>query len=101
MPLPHVLSSQSSSNGNNISERSDTVSKVLDYRNSQPIHPVIWSGLHSAMSIFGTEESRSENIHNIALLLSRIELFIWCNSLKGKKVFEGFNIIAEQIRLLI
>ena len=98
---PHVLPSQSSSNSNNISEQLDTVLKVLNYRNSQPIHPAIWSGLHSATSIFGTEESRSEDVHNIALLLSRVELFIQCNPLEGKKAFEGFNIIAEQIRLLI
>jgi len=101
MPSPQVSSSQSSSNSNNISKQLDTVSKVLDYGNSQLIHPEIWSGLHLAMSIFGTEESRSEDVHNIALSISRIEMFMWCNHIEGKKASEGFNIIAEQIRLLI
>ena len=53
------------------------------------------------MSIFGTEESRSEDIHNIALSISRIEMFMQCNPIKGKKASEGFDIIAEQIKLLI
>jgi len=79
MPSPHVPPSQSSSNSNNISEQPDTVSKVLDYGNSQPIHPAIWSGSHSATSIFGTEESRSEDVHNITLSISRIEMFMRCN----------------------
>jgi len=41
VPSPHVPPSQSSSNSNNISKQPDTVSKVLDYGNSQPIHPAI------------------------------------------------------------
>jgi len=101
VPSPQVPPSQSSSNSNNISKQPDTISKVLDYGNSQLIHPAIWSGLHLAMSIFGTEESRSENVHNITLLISRIEMFMWCNPIEGKKASEGFDIIAEQIRLLI
>jgi len=53
------------------------------------------------MSIFDTEEFRSENVHNIALLISRIEMFMQCNPIEGKKASEGFDVIAEQIRLLI
>ena len=53
------------------------------------------------MSIFGTEESRLENIHNIALLISRIEMFMQYNPIKEKKASERFDVIAEQIRLLI
>jgi len=34
MPSPHISPSQSSSNGNNISKRLDTILKVLDYGNS-------------------------------------------------------------------
>jgi len=79
----------------------DTVSKVLNYRNSQPIHSAIWSRLHLAMSIFGTEEFRSEDIHNIALSISRIEMFMQCNLIEGKKASERLDVIAEQIRLLI
>ena len=75
--------------------------KVLDYGNSQLIHPAIWSGLHLATSIFGTEESRSENIYNITLLISRIEMFIQYNPIEGKKGSGRFNVIAEQIKLLI
>jgi len=75
--------------------------KVLDYRNSQPIHPAIWSGSHPATSIFGTEESRSEDVHNIALSISRIEMFMQCNPIEGKKASKGFDVIAKQIRLLI
>ena len=41
MPSPHIPPSQSSSNSNNISEQSNTVLKVLDYRSSQPIYPAI------------------------------------------------------------
>ena len=52
------------------------------------------------MSIFGTEESRSEDVHNIALSISRIEIFMQYNPIEGKKASEGFNVIAEQIRLL-
>ena len=76
MSSPHVPSSQSSSNSNNISEQLDIVLKVLNYGNFQPIHPAIWSGSHSATSIFDTEESRSEDIHNIALSISKIEMFM-------------------------
>ena len=76
MPSPYVPPSQSGSNSNNISKWPDTVLKVLDYRKFQPIHPAIWSGLHSATSIFDTEEFRSENVHNIALSISRIEMFL-------------------------
>jgi len=76
MPSPQVPPFQSSSNSNNISKQLDTVSKVLNYGNSQLIHPEIWSGSHLAMSIFGTKESRSEDVHNIALSISRIEIFM-------------------------
>jgi len=54
-----------------------------------------------AISIFGTEESRSEDIYNITLPISRIEMFMQYNPIEGKKASEGFDVIAEQIRLLI
>jgi len=47
------------------------------------------------MSIFGTKESRSEDVHNIALSISRIEMFMWCNPIEEKKASERFNVIAE------
>jgi len=54
-----------------------------------------------AISIFGTEESRSEDIYNITLPISRIEMFMQYNPIEEKKASEEFNVIAEQIRLLI
>ena len=90
----HVLSSyvppfQSGSNSNNISKQPDTILKVLDYENSQLIYPAIWSGSHLATSIFGTKESRLEDIHNIALSVSRIKMFIQYNPIEGKKASKG------------
>jgi len=101
MPMPrifpveeHVLSSyvllfQSGSNSNNISKQPETILKVLDYENFQLIYPAIWSRSHSATSIFGTKESRLEDIHNIALSVSRIKMFIQYNPIKEKKASEG------------
>ena len=53
------------------------------------------------MSIFRTKESLAKDIHYMALLISRIELYIWNNLLEGDKVLERFSTITEQLHILI
>ena len=101
--LPYVLSPLGGMMNNNVlvQNRPNNTVMLLDYSNNQPVNLALWDGSHTTMSIFGTEATRKKDIHNICLLISRIQSFLHNNPVNKDKVLEVFDIIAEQIHFLV
>ena len=103
IPLFHILSPLEDITNNNVlvQNRSNNIAILLDYSNNQLVNPVLWDRSYTAMLIFGIEAARKKNIHNICLLISRIQSFFHNNPVDKDKVPEGFDIIAKQIYFLV
>ena len=53
------------------------------------------------MFLYDIKGTRLINVENLILLLSRINVFLKCNPIKGKTAPIGYNGVAEQLLFFI
>jgi len=98
MSLPHA---PLGSNGNRVTNASNSALSVLNYGNSQPAIISSWNGVFHALSLFRTEEFNAKDAKNIQISLSRIVNYIK-HHLVGKKTISGeFVLVVKGLWELI
>ena len=101
MSLPHVPLPNMGSSGKNRVESDNSGPSLLDYSNNQLAIISFWDGAFHVVSIFGTENSGSEDATNILKSIEQIGSYISNRPADKKPSVGEFVLVVKNLWKLI